>query len=112
MNITKKIRNYKKKLKVLNYFIQTKIQPHWMTIKYLPVLPPNIRPIIKLTDNTIFTSDLNFIYIDIINNNNKINKLRKMLIPETFLHFEKKLLQGKIDKLIMNETKNNLRLII
>lgn len=78
-----------------------------MTIKFLPVLPPNIRPIVKLKDKTIITTDLNFLYSKIIDNNNKINKLRKMSVPENFLNNEKLLLQENVDKLINNETDKN-----
>lgn len=74
-----------------------------MTIKYLPVLPPNIRPIVKLQDKTIIASDLNFLYSKIIESNNKIKKLRKMSVPEYFLNNEKNILQETVDKLINNE---------
>ena len=79
-----------------------------MTIKYLPVLPPNLRPIVKLQDKTIIVTDVNFLYSNIININNKIIKLRKMSVPEPFLYNEKISLQDKVDKLINNEkTINN-----
>lgn len=74
-----------------------------MTIKYLPVLPPNLRPIVKLQDKTIIVTDVNFLYGNIINSNNKIIKLRKMYVPERFLNNEKFILQDKVDKLINNE---------
>lgn len=74
-----------------------------MTIRYLPVLPPNIRPIVKLRDKTLITTDLNFLYANIINSNNKIIKLRKMSVPEIFLKNEKTILQEKVDKLILDE---------
>lgn len=82
-----------------------------MTIKYLPVLPPNLRPIVKLQDKTIIVTDVNFLYSNIININNKIIKLRKMSVPEAFLYNEKVSLQDKVDKLINNEktTNNDLR---
>jgi DNA-directed RNA polymerase subunit beta' len=80
-----------------------------MTIKYLPVLPPNLRPIVKLQDNTIITTDLNFFYSKIIDSNNKIIKLRKMSVPETFLNNEKLILQENVDKLINNEVKKNTK---
>ena len=51
----------------MNYFVQTKTKPSWMTIKYLPVLPPNLRPIVKLQDKTIIVTDVNFLYGNIIN---------------------------------------------
>lgn len=78
-----------------------------MTIKYLPVLPPNLRPIVKLQDKTIIVTDVNFLYSNIINTNNKILKLRKMSVSETFLYNEKISLQDKVDKLINNEKTNN-----
>lgn len=102
-NFTKKLRSYKNRLKIINYFIQTKTSPEWMTIKYLPVLPPNIRPIVKLQDKTIIASDLNFLYAKIVESNNKIQKLRKMSVPEYFLNTEKNILQETVDKLINNE---------
>lgn len=74
-----------------------------MVIKYLPVLPPNLRPILKLQDKTIITTDLNLLYAKIIESNNKIIKLRKMSVPENFLNNEKSLLQEAVDKLINNE---------
>lgn len=101
----KKVKTYINRLKIINYFIHTKTKPEWMTIKYLPVLPPNIRPIVKLQDKTIITTDLNFIYGKIIETNNKIVKLRKMSVPEKFLHSEKSFLQETIDKLIDNNQK-------
>lgn len=97
---------YKSRLKLINNFIQNRINPSWITIKYLPVLPPNIRPIVKLQDKTIIATDLNFLYSKIIETNNKIIKLRKMSVPEKFLNNEKNFLQSNIDKLINNEKRN------
>lgn len=105
-NLEGKKKIYKNRLKLINHFIQTKSLTNWMTIKYLPVLPPNIRPIVRLQDKTIITTDLNFLYSKIIESNSKIIKLRKMSVPETFLNNEKYLLQEAVDKLINNE-KNN-----
>lgn len=79
-----------------------------MTIKYLPVLPPNLRPIVSLQDKTVIVTDINFLYSNIINGNNKINKLRKMSVIEDFLNNEKYLLQDKLDKLIDNEKIANI----
>ena len=93
------------RLKIINHFIQTKTNPEWMTIKYLPVLPPNLRPIVILKDKTIITTDLNFLYEKIIESNNKIIKLRKMSVPEKFLNNEKNYLQETVDKLIDSERK-------
>lgn len=73
-----------------------------MTISYLPVLPPDLRPIIKLQDGTVVTSDINFLYSKIINSNNRITKLKKMQVSEIFLKNEKYILQETIDSLIDN----------
>ena len=79
-----------------------------MIIKFLPVLPPNLRPIVRLKDKAIITTDLNKLYSNIITSNNKIIKLRKMCVPETFLTGEKGILQNKINKLIGNEKQNSI----
>lgn len=97
---------YKNRLKLLNFLVQTKTKPEWMVLKYLPVLPPDIRPIVKIQDKTVVTTDLNFSYLNIITTNNKIIKLRKMLVPEKFLSNEKLFLQQKVDNLIAGEKKN------
>lgn len=73
-----------------------------MTISYLPVLPPDLRPIIKLQDGTVVTSDINFLYSKIINSNNRITKLKKMQVSEIFLKNEKYVLQETIDSLLDN----------
>nr|YP_010700365.1 RNA polymerase subunit beta' [Flexiglena variabilis]WCH63513.1 RNA polymerase subunit beta' [Flexiglena variabilis] len=79
--------------KLINYFTQTKNKLEWMTLIYLPVLPPNLRPILKLQDGTIVTADINFLYSKILNSNNRIEKLKKMQVSEIFLRNEKCLLQ-------------------
>lgn len=76
-----------------------------MTIIYLPILPPNLRPIVNIPGNSIITTDLNYIYSSIINNNNKIHKLKQMKIPENYLINEKQSLQEKINNLIDGSTK-------
>lgn len=73
-----------------------------MTLIYLPVLPPNLRPILKLQDGTIVTADINFLYSKILNCNNRIEKLKKMQVSEIFLKNEKSLLQESVDSLIEN----------
>ena len=98
------LNNYKSQLRISHCLIKNKILLSWIAIKYLPVLPPNIRPIIKLKDDNLIISEINYSYINIINANNKIIKLRRMLIPEKFIKKEKKTIQLKIDELI---NKNN-----
>ena len=83
--------------------MQTKSKPTWLTLKYLPVLPPNLRPIIKMSDNTILIHESNYLYTDIINCNNKLYKLKKTQIPKRFLNNENQILQEKINMLIGNK---------
>lgn len=101
----------KKKLinryKLINHFIETKTKPEWMTIKFLPVLPPELRPIMKLQDNVIVSSDFNILYGKIINSNNRILQLKSMKINEKFLKKEKQILQEAIDSLIDKSQNNN-----
>lgn len=72
-----------------------------MTVSYLPVIPPEIRPIIKLTDNTLVISNLNFLYNKLINNNNRAKKLNKMNINKTFLNKEKIIIQETMDNILL-----------
>jgi len=107
--IVKEIKYLKNRSKLLSHFIKTKSKPIWMTIKYLPVLPPNFRPLVQLQDTKLITTDLNFLYSKIININNKILKLKKMVIPQNFLTNEKFLLQEAVDNLLdNNNSKNNI----
>lgn len=91
-------------MKIINYFIQSKLKPEWMTLKFLPVLPPELRPIIKLQDNTVISSDLNSLYKNIITINNRVNQLKIMQVSEKFIKAEKWKLQLSIDNLL-NEKK-------
>lgn len=79
------------------------MKPTWLTLKYLPILPPNLRPIIKMPDNTILIHETNYLYSNIINCNNKIQKLNKTQLPKRFLNYENQLLQEKINSLLGNK---------
>lgn len=81
-----------------------------MTLKYLPILPPDLRPIIKLQDGTIVTADINFLYSKLINSNNRIIKLKQMQVSEIFLKSEKCTMQETIDSLIDNGKNGKLML--
>jgi DNA-directed RNA polymerase subunit beta' len=95
------------KKRIVNYFKQTKSKPRWLLFKYLPVIPPNIRPIVKLQDKLIIITDLNFLYANILNINNKIKKLHKMSVPKNFINGEKYVLQTKVDQLLLNSKNQN-----
>lgn len=98
-----KFEKLKKRLSLINYYIETKTNPKWMTVKYLPVLPPNLRPVVKLQDKTIIITELNFLYSKIINSNNKLIILKKMRVPETFLTKEINLLKENVGNLLGNQ---------
>ena len=101
-------------MQLINYFKQTKTLPKWMSIKFLPVLPPELRPIIKLQDNTIITSDLNYLYQNLININNRIIQLENLQVSKKFIKNEKIKLQLSLEQLFNNEKtnkqKNKLRI--
>lgn len=76
-----------------------------MILYFLPILPPELRPILKLKENIIATSDINYIYIKIININNRIERLKNLKVEENFIKKEKINLQISIDNLISNSNK-------
>lgn len=73
-------------------------------------MPPYIRPIVRLKDKSIILTDLNVLYANVLNSNNKIIRFRKMSVPEKFLNSEKYLLQTKVEKLMLNNLNKNLKL--
>lgn len=77
-----------------------------MAITFLPVLPPELRPIIKLQDSTIITSDLNYLYQNLINTNNRIIQLENLQVSKKFIKNEKIKLQIGLEQLFNNEKTN------
>jgi len=95
-----------RRLRILNSFIQTKSNPEWMILTHLPILPPALRPFIQLPKGNFAISDLNELYRRIINRNNRLTRLTKMLAPEILIRNEKRLLQESVDSLINNNTQD------
>ena len=93
--------------KITNYFLENKIKPEWMTLKILPILPPALRPIIKLKENIIAASDINYLYTKIINTNNRLEKLNNLESSKKFIQQEQKNLQISVDNLISSKKKIN-----
>lgn len=91
---------------MLNFFLETNTKLDWMIIKYLPVLPPDLRPILKMKDNTIITSDFNYIYTKIINSNNKLKQLKLMKVDEKIFNKEVLLLKSAIETLLTSNKDN------
>ena len=88
------------KIRILNGMIENEIAPGWMVLKYIPVIPPDLRPMVQLTGGRFATSDLNDLYRRLINRNNRLKKLLKLGAPEIILRNEKRMLQESVDTLI------------
>ncbi len=91
-----------RRIQYLEGFIKNGIKPEWMVIRTLPVLPPELRPIIPLSGGKFATSDLNDLYRRIINRNNRLKKLIEIGAPDVILRNEKRMLQESVDALIDN----------
>jgi len=88
------------KIRILNGMIENSIDPSWMVLKNVPVIPPDLRPMVQLTGGRFATSDLNDLYRRLINRNNRLKKLLKLGAPEIILRNEKRMLQESVDTLI------------
>jgi len=97
-----KIKKYAKRLKVLEAFQTSGIKPDWMILDVLPVLPPELRPLVPLDDGRFATSDLNDLYRRVINRNNRLKKLLELRAPEIIVRNEKRMLQEAVDSLLDN----------
>ena len=91
-----------KRLDILNSFLKTANDPTWMIIDVLPVLPPEIRPMVQLDGGRFATSDLNDLYRRVINRNNRLKKLMELGAPDIIVRNEKRMLQEAVDALIDN----------
>ena len=90
------------KLKLLKSFIKNNIRPEWMILTILPVIPPDLRPIVTLEGGKLVSSDLNDLYRRIINRNNRLKKLYEVKTPEIIIRNEKRMLQEAVDALLDN----------
>jgi len=89
-----------KRLKLVDGLRRAKIDPSWMVMKVLPVLPPDLRPMVQLPGGRFATSDLNDLYRRVINRNNRLKHLMSLGAPEIILRNEKRMLQEAVDSLI------------
>ncbi|MBT8578302.1 DNA-directed RNA polymerase subunit beta' [Polynucleobacter paneuropaeus] len=97
-----KIKKYAKRLKVLEAFQTSGIKPDWMIMEVLPVLPPELRPLVPLDGGRFATSDLNDLYRRVINRNNRLKRLLELRAPEIIVRNEKRMLQEAVDSLLDN----------
>jgi len=92
------------RLKLIRSFIKNNFRPEWMILTVLPVLPPDLRPMVALDGGRFATSDLNDLYRRVINRNNRLKKLIELKAPEIIITNEKRMLQEAVDALIDNTT--------
>ena len=97
-----KIKKIAKRLKVLEAFQKSGIKPEWMILEVLPVLPPELRPLVPLDGGRFATSDLNDLYRRVINRNNRLKRLLELKAPEIIVRNEKRMLQESVDSLLDN----------
>lgn len=91
-----------KRLRVIDNFIATGSKPDWMVLSVIPVIPPDLRPMVQLDGGRFATSDLNDLYRRVINRNNRLARLQEILAPEIIVRNEKRMLQEAVDALIDN----------
>ena len=91
-----------KRLKILEGFVKSGIKPDWMILEVLPVLPPDLRPLVPLDGGRFATSDLNDLYRRVINRNNRLKRLLELKAPEIIVRNEKRMLQESVDSLLDN----------
>src|SRR6187399_2631598 len=91
-----------KRIKLLSAFQASKTRPEWMILTVLPVIPPDLRPLVPLEGGRFATSDLNDLYRRVINRNNRLKKLMEIRAPEVILRNEKRMLQEAVDALFDN----------
>jgi len=91
-----------KRLRVVDNFVATGSRPEWMILQYIPVIPPDLRPMVQLDGGRFATSDLNDLYRRVINRNNRLARLQEILAPEIIVRNEKRMLQEAVDALIDN----------
>ena len=97
-----KIKKNAKRLKVLEAFKKSGIKPGWMVLEVLPVLPPDLRPLVPLDGGRFATSDLNDLYRRVINRNSRLRRLLELKAPEIIARNEKRMLQEAVDSLLDN----------
>ncbi|WP_261842611.1 DNA-directed RNA polymerase subunit beta' [Aliamphritea ceti] len=101
-NSETKIKKMSKRLKLLEGFHQSGNKPEWMILNVLPVLPPDLRPLVPLDGGRFATSDLNDLYRRVINRNNRLKRLLDLSAPDIIVRNEKRMLQESVDALLDN----------
>jgi len=101
-NSETKIKKLTKRLKLMEAFDKSGNEPEWMILTVLPVLPPDLRPLVPLEGGRFATSDLNDLYRRVINRNNRLKRLLDLSAPDIIVRNEKRMLQEAVDALLDN----------
>jgi len=101
-NSETKIKRLSKRLKLVESFLESGNRPEWMIMSVLPVLPPDLRPLVPLDGGRFATSDLNDLYRRVINRNNRLRRLLDLSAPDIIVRNEKRMLQESVDALLDN----------
>ena len=101
-NSETKRKKYVKRLKVIDAFLESGCRPDWMIMDVLPVIPPELRPLVPLDGGRFATSDLNDLYRRVINRNNRLKRLKELRAPDIIIRNEKRMLQESVDALFDN----------
>ena len=101
-NSETKIKKLTKRLKLMEAFLESGNKPEWMVMEVLPVLPPDLRPLVPLDGGRFATSDLNDLYRRVINRNNRLKRLLDLSAPDIIVRNEKRMLQESVDALLDN----------
>ena len=100
-----------RRLKLIKSLSHTDIEPSWMIMKAIPVLPPDLRPMVALDGGRFATSDLNDLYRRVINRNNRLKRLLELNAPEVIVRNEKRMLQEAVDSLLDNSARHSKTVI-
>ncbi len=101
-----KKKNMSRRLKLMEDFLFSKNRPEWMILSVVPVLPPDLRPLVRLDGGRFASSDLNDLYRRVINRNNRLKRLLDLKAPELIIKNEKRMLQEAVDALFDNQKRN------
>jgi len=102
-NSETKIKKLSKRLKLMEAFDKSGNRPEWMVLNALPVLPPDLRPLVPLDGGRFATSDLNDLYRRVINRNNRLKRLLDLNAPDIIVRNEKRMLQESVDALLITD---------
>jgi DNA-directed RNA polymerase subunit beta' len=97
-----KAKKLRKRLKLLMNFLKSQNRPEWMILDVIPVIPPELRPLVALDGGRFATSDLNDLYRRVINRNNRLKRLMELRAPDVIIRNEKRMLQESVDALLDN----------